>query len=549
MDILAVVNPFVTPLLVVLAEVVVLFLPLALLSRVIGKLLTLIQRSVSIQLSVALPYIRLFVTCAAALGFLAIMAGNGWLVYKKLDIPSYTLEKVSGISIDTWKALGLGFFKVLGLALVARWARKKTVRILELLSTKAQNYDAIKANDKSVAAFFVTLQRGVALLFWLAVVYVGCMLLGLPENIQETLGIAIRISMIGLAGALCWRTIDPIIISADALSQRYSNKFGVVAYYDRLHGLVPLFRTCVEAVIYVATASMVVAQLEPIAALASWGTRLIRVIGIFFAAKVTIEVMGLLCEEMLVHRPELTPEQKQVRISLVPLLRTVMGYLIYFGAGVMILKEVGINPMPILAGAGILGVAVGMGAQSLLSDILAGFSILFDNLFLIGDYIKVGEVEGIVESIDLSTTQIRDNSGRVVIIRNGKIEQVVNCSREYMKAVVDVGVSYEANLNTVYKALEEAGASAKESISDILEPLSILGIERFGSSEIVIKTSTKVKPGCHVAVERVLRRLIKERFDFYSIEIPYARQVVIVKQDAEHPLTGLLGHAEQLSPT
>jgi moderate conductance mechanosensitive channel len=410
---------------------------------------------------------------------------------------------------------------------------------LTVLSTKAQNYDAIKANDKSVAAFFATLQRGVNILFWLAVVYLGSVLLGLPDHISEFLGIALRIGIIALGGALCWRTVDPIIISADALSHRYSNKFGVVAYYDRLHGLVPLFRTCVEAVIYVATASLIVAQLEPVAALASWGTRLIRVIGIFFAAKVAIEVMGLLCEEMLVHRPELTPEQKQVRVSLVPLLKTIVGYLIYFGAGVMILKEMGINPMPILAGAGILGVAVGMGAQSLLSDILAGFSILFDNLFLIGDYIKVGEVEGIVESIDLSVTQIRDNSGRVVIIRNGKIEQVVNCSREYMKAIVDVGVSYEANLNTVYKALEEAGAAAKESIPDIIEPLAILGIERFGSSKIVIKTSTKVKPGSHLSVERVLRRLIKERFDASGIEIPYARQVVIVRQDEEHPFSAL----------
>ena len=177
---------------------------------------------------------------------------------------------------------------------------------------------------------------------------------------------------------------------------------------------------------------------------------------------------------------------------------------------------------------------MGLGAQALINDMVSGFFILFEEHFLVGDFIKVGEAEGVVEAIDLRTTRVRDNAGRLHIVRNGQINELVNYSKDYTNAVVEVGVAYESDLNEVFDVLVETGKTLKAENAMVLEPTAVKGLDNFGESELTLRLVTRVKPGCHLQVERDLRKRIKEAFDLSGIEIPYARRVLIM-QTAEEP--------------
>jgi small conductance mechanosensitive channel len=194
---------------------------------------------------------------------------------------------------------------------------------------------------------------------------------------------------------------------------------------------------------------------------------------------------------------------------------------VYFTVGIFILYTLDINPTPILAGAGIVGIAVGLGAQTLINDIVSGFFILFENYYLVGDYIEAGKaegkvVEGTVEAIELRTTRIRHPNGQLQIIRNGDMGSITNYSKQYIFAVVDVSVPYDSNLAHVYQVIEEVGQKLKANSTDILELTQIDGVESLSESNLLLRTLTKVKPGKHLQIQRILRKnfmdtLLQER--------------------------------------
>ena len=132
-------------------------------------------------------------------------------------------------------------------------------------------------------------------------------------------------------------------------------------------------------------------------------------------------------------------------------------YAAYFATAVLILSAMGFNPMPFLAGAGILGLVVGFGAQSMINDVVSGFFILFENIYLVGDVIEVGTASGVVEAIEFRTTKIRDADGRLHIVRNGDMKLVVNYSKDYAVAAVALDVGYDADLRAVFASLHDAG--------------------------------------------------------------------------------------------
>jgi moderate conductance mechanosensitive channel len=212
-------------------------------------------------------------------------------------------------------------------------------------------------------------------------------------------------------------------------------------------------------------------------------------------------------------------------MTIAPLVKNIFKYATYFGAMVITLGIVNIDPGPILASAGILGVAVGFGAQNLIEDIVSGFLILFENYYLVGDYIEAGRMEersikGIVEAIELRTTQVRHPDGQLQIIRNGEIGSVINYSKQYIYAKVDIPLAYETSLEDAYSTVEEVGQKLQLEYSDIvIKPTQIEGLESFGKSLVLIRTITKVKPGHHLHIQRVLRRMLKDAFDQSSIEL------------------------------
>ena len=524
----------------VLAVVVLFVVLIFLLKRVVLGLGSLGKSQTAEKTAAALwRKLRFLLQLLAVVCALAVVAGNAWLLIQQgeRDLRGYTLDKVRSVPSEFWWGLAFGAAKVLGLLILAWWLLRWVRRALDAACRKAQHMDSIRANDESIAQFFASLTTLIQRATWLAVLAFSATLLHLPQGVHDGLMVLLRIFVIVGIGTLVWRALDAIIDSLDGLSQKYATDSNWLRWYKKLTHLVPLFRRMVELAIYVVVGSLVVLQISAIADLAGWGPRLLKVLGVVFLSRVAVEVANLLVDEMLVGKASLSDDQRQRRMTLVPLLKSALKYAIYFTAGIVIFKQLGIDPTPALAGAGILTLVVGLGAQNMINDIVSGFFILFENYYLVGDFIKAGDIEGEVEAIDLRATRIRDENGRLHIIRNGQIDNVTNYSKVYTMAVVEVGVAYESDLDHVFTALETVGPKVAAQCDDVLQPLAVDGLENFGESELLVRTETKVKPGKHRDVERLTRKAIKEAFDQFGVEIPYARRVVLMKslEEDEQP--------------
>jgi moderate conductance mechanosensitive channel len=274
----------------------------------------------------------------------------------------------------------------------------------------------------------------------------------------------------------------------------------------------------------------VLAQLSPMQDLAALGPRVIQAIAIFFAGRVLIELGRLEVVHRMLPEEGLQEIERRRRATMVPLVRSAFGYAVYFSTAVLILGLLGFNPMPFLAGAGLLGLVIGFGAQSLINDVVSGFFILFEHIYLVGDIVEVGPTRGVVEAIEFRTTKIRDAEGRVHVIRNGDMKPVINYSKDYGVAVVAVEVPYDADLKRVFASLREAGQRLRAENRDVLAETAIEGITAFGPSAMTIKTSTRVRPGHHDRIAAALRLLINEIFDAES----GARTSLIGERYARH---------------
>jgi len=213
------------------------------------------------------------------------------------------------------------------------------------------------------------------------------------------------------------------------------------------------------------------------------------------------------------------------------------------GAGVMmVLGELGVNIGPILAGAGIIGLAVGFGAQNIVRDMISGFFILLDDQIRVGDVVEVAGKSGLVEKINLRLTTLRDLAGNVHYVRNGQVEIITNMTKEYSRCVFDIGVAYRENVDEVINVIRQVGEELRSDpqfSEDVLEPIEILGLDQFGESAIVIKARIKTKPIKQWSVGREFNRRLKMRFDEENIEIPFPHVTLYMgegKQGGAPPL-------------
>jgi small conductance mechanosensitive channel len=219
------------------------------------------------------------------------------------------------------------------------------------------------------------------------------------------------------------------------------------------------------------------------------------------------------------------------------ILRHAVLIVIFFIALLMILGELGIQVGPLLATAGVGALAIGFGAQGLVKDVISGFFIILENQYRIGDAIEVAGVSGLVESVNLRRTVLRDLEGKVHTVPNGEIKIVSNLSKEWARSVLDISISYREDVDQVMGLLKQIGKelAAEEPWKNVLlEPLQIFGVERFGESELVIRVVVKTAPLKQWEVGRELRRRIKNRFDEKGIQIPFPHRVLIREDNKQH---------------
>jgi small conductance mechanosensitive channel len=187
--------------------------------------------------------------------------------------------------------------------------------------------------------------------------------------------------------------------------------------------------------------------------------------------------------------------------------------MLYFGSALVMLKVFEIDTTPFLAGASIIGLAVGLGAQNLVTDVVSGFFILFESQYLVGDYVQIGEATGIVEVVGIRVTQVRDGHGKVYIIPNGQIKGVVSYSKGFVNVVVDYKVPAGSDLEGTIRAMADAGRQLRQAHPEVLADTQIQGLVELTTSDMTVRAVTQVRPGMHVAMQQEYRRLLKEVLD------------------------------------
>jgi small conductance mechanosensitive channel len=219
-------------------------------------------------------------------------------------------------------------------------------------------------------------------------------------------------------------------------------------------------------------------------------------------------------------------DQRRLK-TLETLVMSVVRYSIGLAAVIAILGVLGIQTTSILAGAGIIGLAVGFGAQHLVRDIITGFFVIFEDQFSVGEHVTIGGESGIVEEMGLRVTKLRDFAGHLHVIPHGNITHSANHSRGDMRALVDIAVAYEEDIERVTQILNQTVSEVRAANPSIRQGPTVLGVFNLGPSEMVFRILAHTEPMAQWAVEREIRRAVKLAFDREGVEIPYPRRVQV----------------------
>lgn len=222
-------------------------------------------------------------------------------------------------------------------------------------------------------------------------------------------------------------------------------------------------------------------------------------------------------------------------------------------AMIMILDQIGIKVGTLLATAGVAGLAIGFGAQSLVKDVISGFFILLEDQIRVGDVVKIADLSGLVEKMNLKMTVLRDLQGHVHFIPNGSITTVTNMTKNFSYYLMDVGVAYREDVDQVMQVMRKVAedlSNDPDYQGDIMEPLEILGLDRFADSAVVIRARIKTLPIKQWRVGREFNRRLKIKFDELNIEIPFPHVTLYMGQDQNGqapPLVVRLAEQKQAS--
>ena len=253
----------------------------------------------------------------------------------------------------------------------------------------------------------------------------------------------------------------------------------------------------------------------------------IRIVAIVIGAFIILQIFRIIIrkfEKKVVQPGKMEGERAKRAETLTRITENVVRIVVLSTALLMCLKEFGIDIAPLLAGVGIVGLAVGFGAQSLVKDVINGFFILLENRMNVGDVVGIVDKTGLVESVGLRVTVLRDLEGNVHVIPNGEISTLTNMTKEWSRAVLEIGVAYKEDVDNVIEVLKEVGEELKNDETFgplILEPMEVLGLDSFGDSSVNIKVMFKTKPIAQWRVAREFRLRVKRAFDEKKIEIPF----------------------------
>ncbi|MBT2733178.1 mechanosensitive ion channel family protein [Bacillus sp. ISL-7] len=257
------------------------------------------------------------------------------------------------------------------------------------------------------------------------------------------------------------------------------------------------------------------------------GEALLKILVILIITNILIRIGKLMIHNIFKIRnlsPLNTSDRREETLS--RLLDNVLSYVVYFIAFMMILSVLGIDVKALIAGAGVVGLAVGFGAQSLVKDIISGFFIIFEDQFSVGDHVRIGQYEGNVETIGLRTTKIKSWTGELHILPNGSIIEVTNFSINNSIAVVDIAIAYGEDIAKAEKVIEDTIQFMPAQYEELVKAPELLGIQTMGATEVVLRVVAETQPMKQAAVSRNIRRDIKLQLDENGIKAPNPRVVM-----------------------
>jgi small conductance mechanosensitive channel len=259
-------------------------------------------------------------------------------------------------------------------------------------------------------------------------------------------------------------------------------------------------------------------------------------VGVLFAVLLFLliwEWINALIETLAEHKDSLSNRRAK---TVLPVVRNVLTFVLVLLSSLVILSELGIDVMPLLAGAGVVGIAVGFGAQTLVKDFLTGFTIIIEDLLQTGDVVTVAGRTGAVSRISMRKLELRSLEGTVHTVPFSSIDILDNLTKDYSYYMLDVGVAYRENIDEVIeclKSIDEELRASEEFGGSILEPLQVLGVDQFADSAVVIKARTKTRGREKWRVGREFNRRIKLAFDKRDIEIPFPHQTIYFGVDKD----------------
>lgn len=265
------------------------------------------------------------------------------------------------------------------------------------------------------------------------------------------------------------------------------------------------------------------------------GARLGNITLIVLVAYLVWEALSITIEYGLALAKEASGEHARLE-TLLPLAKKTALLIIFILVSMIVLSELGINIGPLLAAAGVLGLAVGFGAQTLVKDIITGVFILIEDSISVGDYVEVGGHTGEVEKVSIRTIQLRDIEGSVHTVPFSAVNTVLNYTREFGISKLEIGIAYRENVDHVIDVLNQIGAEMLEDpelAKDILEPLDVQGVQSLADSAVIIRARLKTTAGKQWAMRRVFYRRVKIRFDELGIEIPFPHQTIYFGADQQ----------------
>ncbi len=243
----------------------------------------------------------------------------------------------------------------------------------------------------------------------------------------------------------------------------------------------------------------------------------------------TVEANATASSDRSVLSMQASERAHQRAITLKSVLKSATNVVIWTLAGLIALGELGINLGPLIAGAGIAGIAIGFGAQSLVRDFLAGVFIIIEDQYGVGDVVDVGPATGVIEAVSMRATRLRDVEGVLWVVPNGEISRVGNMSQLWSRTVLDIDVAYDTDLDHAMRIMKDVAVElwqAEQQDATVIEEPEVVGVQALGDSAISIRLMVKTDPSEQWNVARALRKAIKERFDAEGIEIPFPQSTV-----------------------